>query len=552
MLENEFAQIGTILVMATIGGGIALLLRQPVLVAYIVVGIIAGPAVLGLFNGGESIEVLAKVGIAILLFLVGLKLDIHLIRTTGLIALIAGVGQVAFTVTIGYLIAIGLGFESGAAAYIAVALAFSSTIIIVKLLSDKRELDELHGRIAVGILIVQDILVIVAMIVVVSISGGATEEVAPRSVPVLLAGSVVFLVGVTLLARFVLPPLLDWLSRSQELTLLFSVAWAIALAGVTTTLGLSMEIGAFVAGVALASTPYRESIGARLVSLRDIMILFFFIELGSTMSFTDALGQVVPAILLSVFVLVGKPLIVMTVMGLMGYPKKVSFKSGIDLAQISEFSFILIALAYSLGQVDESVLGLITIVGVITITMSTYLIMYADQIYDRLAPRLSIFERNEPVHGAKLQDEESPYDAIVVGAGRLGSQVIRGLRKYDATLLVVDFDPNALRRCEGKDIDTLYGDVSDPDFAAALPLHEARSVVCAVPDATTNVVLLDALHRLDFDGQIWLTAMDERSATALRRDEQVRVIRPFHIAANTVIDDLGSSLTGQQTGGVKD
>ncbi len=535
MFESDFAQVAGILVLAAVVGGIARLLKQPLIVAYIVAGIIAGPALFGLVSSGDEVQLLAKVGIAILLFLVGLKLDLHLIRSTGFVALLTGVGQVLFTSVVGYLIVIALGFDPIPALYIAVALTFSSTIIIVKLLSDKREIDQLHGRIAVGFLIVQDLLVIVAMIVIVAI-GQPGQDSAPQTIIATFTGGIAFLVIVALLARFVLPRALGWLAKSQELTLLFAVAWAISLAAVTAGLGLSMEIGAFVAGVALASTPYRESLGARLVSLRDIMILFFFIELGASLTFTDAVAQLIPALVLSLFVLIGNPIIVLVIMGAMGYRKKVSFKAGLVVAQISEFSLILIALGYSLGQVDESVLGLVTMVGIVTITVSTYFILYSQQIYERIAPALSIFERKSAARGVDEEREAHPYDAIVVGAGRLGGDVIRGLRNRGAVLLVVDYDPNALRQVAGPHVDTLYGDVADPEFAASLPFHETRTVICTAPNPSTNLVLAETINRIGFDGEVLLTALDGRTAELLGGDDEVTVVRPFRMAAERIVD----------------
>lgn len=537
MTGTEFEQIALILVLAAVGGGLAKLLRQPVLVAYIIVGILAGPAALGLVSTGESIEVFAKIGIAILLFLVGLKLDIHSIKMTGTVALLAGVGQVVLTAALSFGISMALGFGAVPSIYIAVALTFSSTIIVIKLFSDKRELDQLHGRIAVGILIVQDLLVIISMIVVASL-GQAGQVSATETVVRTVVGGVLFLGGVILISRFIIPRILDWLAKSQELTLLFGVAWAIALAAVSYALGLSLEIGAFVAGVALASTPYRESLGARLVSLRDIMILFFFIELGVSLSFDSALQQLVPAIVLSVFVLLAKPVIVMVIMGILGYRKKVSFRVGVALAQISEFSLILIALGYSLGQVDESILGLVTLVGIITITISTYFIAYTQPIFDRLAPLLSIFERRQPESHGEEDRQEHPYDAIIIGAGRLGGEVARGLAARHANLLVVDYDPHALRHIAGPNIATLYGDVSEPDFAASLPFHETESVICAVPSPSTNLVLLQTLRRYDFEGGICLTAMDTRTADMLSEYGDVRIIRPYSVAAQSVVSQV--------------
>jgi len=537
MLDSDFGQIAAVLFMAAVVGAAAKALKQPLIVSYIVVGVVAGPAVLGIFETTEQITLLAKVGIAILLFLVGLKLDFHLIRSTGLVALFTGVGQVVFTSVIGYLILLALGFDSTPALYIAVALTFSSTIIIVKLLSDKRELDELHGRIAVGFLIVQDILVVVAMIVIVSV-GRPDNQNTSLDLLITFGGGIGLLVVVALLARFVLPKVLEWFAKSQELTLLFGVAWAISLAAVSAGLGLSMEIGAFVAGVSLASTPYRDSLGARLVSLRDVLLLFFFLELGATLTFSQASTQIFPAVILSVFVLIGNPIIVMIIMGFMGYRKKVSFKAGLAVAQISEFSLILIALGYSLNQVDEATLGLVTLVGVITITLSTYLILYSDWIFDRLSPVLSIFERSAPTKGGEDSREAKPYDAIVIGAGRFGGEIIMGLLKRDASLFVVDQDPQMLSKIASWQVDTLYGDIDEPELVAALPLHETNTVICAVPNYASNVMLLTELRRYGFEGTVCLTALDNQSARSFEEEDDVVVMRPFQLAADSIASIL--------------
>jgi Kef-type K+ transport system membrane component KefB len=538
MLESAFSQIALILLVAAVVGFLAHLARQPLIVAYIFVGVLLGPAFLDLVSSGEEIELLAKLGIAILLFLVGLKLDLALIKSTGAIALATGVGQVVFTSVVGFFIVVALGFEWLPAVYIAVALTFSSTIIIVKLLSDKRELDQLHGQIAVGFLIVQDILVIVAMVVIVSLGTPGGAGGASQSLWVTLIGSVVFLAAVALLARFVVPRLLTWLARSQELTLLFGVGWAMSLAAISQFLGLSMEIGAFVAGVALASTPFRESLSARMVSLRDIMILFFFIQLGSSLTFDDAAEQLWPAIVLSLFVLIGNPIIVMIIMGVMGYRSQVSFKAGLAVAQISEFSLILIALGFSLGQVDQGVLSLVTLVGIITITLSTYFILYSEQMYRALAPALQIFERKDATGGLNEEAMAHPYDAIIVGVGRLGSSVAAGLKAKGAKLLVVDQDPRALKSVASENVETLFGDVSDPEFAANLPLNETDAVICTVHDRSTNLVLLETLTRFGFEGRICLTAMDEPTAKMLAENKSVTVIKPLKMAANTIVEGL--------------
>ena len=536
MVESSFVSVALILALAVAGGAIAKLLRQPVVVSFIVVGILAGPTAFNLVEGAEEIRLFAKFGIAILLFLVGLKLDFHMIRSTGKVALIAGLSQVAFTAAVGFGLAVLFGFETTTALYIAVALTFSSTIIIIKLIGDKRELDTLYGRIAVGILIVQDILVVAAMVVIVTI-GTPGEGSVVTDLVVTLASSAVFLGVAAFASRFVLEKVLDWISKSPELTLLFGVAWAIVLAAISTLIGLSMEIGAFVAGVSLASTAYRESLGARMVSLRDVMLLFFFIELGASLTFADALGQLWPAIVLSVFVLVGKPLIVFTIMGWMGYRSITSFRTGVALAQISEFSLILIALGFSLGQVDSAVLSLVTLVAVFTITVSSYFILYTDKLYSMMQGFMHLFERGK----AEAVDEESQslsFDAIVVGSGRFGTEVISGLISSGSSVLAVDLDPDALARAREIGAETLFGDVGDPDFAKMLPMHQSDTLICTAPDRSTNTLLLGSIKSLGYEGKIYLTALDNQTAEMFAKDPQVTTIRPLKMAANRIVKQL--------------
>ncbi len=535
MIESAFGQIALILLVTAVLGVGAKLARQPLIVAYIFVGILLGPTFLDLVQYEKEIELFAELGIALLLFLVGLKLDVGLIRSIGKVAVLTGLGQVLITAVIGYFLVTLMGFDSIQALYISIAITFSSTIIVVKLLSDRREIDQLHGQIAVGFLIVQDLLVIVAMIVIAAI--GSRSGAIDRSIPVLIIGSIVYIAAAVLVSKYVLPRVLAWLSKSQELTLLFGVSWAIGLAAISHSLGLSMEIGAFIAGVALASTPYRESLSGRMVSLRDIMVLFFFIQLGSSLSFSDAVGQIVPAIVISIFVLIAKPLIVMLIMRSLGYRSKVSFKTSMAIAQISEFSLILIALGFSLGQVGQAALSLVTLVAVITITLSTYLILYSDKLYEKFEGFWKIFEK--PMSASiDEQAQQARFDAIVIGSGRLGSNVISGLREKGARLLVVDHNPEILNTIAAQGITTLFGDITEPEFASSLPLNEADAVICTAQERSTNLVILEILNRFDYEGSICLTAMDEPTAKLLEEDKKVTVIRPLNMAANRIIDAL--------------
>ena len=308
------------------------------------------------------------------------------------------------------------------ALYVAVALTFSSTIIIVKLLSDKHEIDALHGRIAIGFLIVQDIFVVLVMIGLSTlVPGDKTDNLEYEVLAVLFKGTA-FLISLGLVMRYGLPPLLRRLARSQELLMIFAVAWGVSLASMGELLGFSKEVGGFLAGVSLASTPYREAIGSRLVSLRDFLLLFFFLSLGAQLDVGLVGGQLGPAMALSLFVLVGNPLIVMIIMGVMGYRARTGFLAGLTVAQISEFSLILGALGVTLGHIDDSTMGLITLVGLVTIGLSTYMILYSHPLYEWLAPWLRIFERHVPHREQEEDGALGPAvypDIILFGLGRV-------------------------------------------------------------------------------------------------------------------------------------
>jgi Kef-type K+ transport system membrane component KefB len=319
MFENVFIEVTAILVIASGLGILGLLLRQPLIVAFLLTGVLSGPFGFGIITSYEKIELLGHIGISLLLFVVGLRLDLHLIRTTGPVALATGLGQIAFTIFFGLIITSVMGMPIISSIYVSLAMAFSSTIIIVKLLSDKKEIDALHGRIAMGFLIVQDIVAILVLIVLTALGvNNAGDQKAIWEITWIAGKGLGFLVCIGLLMRFVLPWLTGMLARSQELLVLFAVAWAVFLGALGDYLGFSKEVGAFLGGISLASTPYRETIGARLVSLRDFLLLFFFIDLGSRLEFSMVGPQISKAAVLSMFVLIGNPLIIMTIMGLMG------------------------------------------------------------------------------------------------------------------------------------------------------------------------------------------------------------------------------------------
>lgn len=539
MFENVFFQIGAILGLASLGGVLAVLLRQPLIVSFIVVGILLGPSGFGWVERRDEIELFARLGVALLLFVVGLKLDLHVIRTVGPVALLTGLGQVLFTSVVGYLIGLALGMSQVTAVYVAVALTFSSTIIIVKLLSDKREVDALHGRIAVGFLIVQDIVVVLVMIGLTAVGQAVDGSSLGREALLILAKGVLMLGAVALLMRYVLPRLLHRLASSAEQLMLFAIAWAVVGASTSDSLGFSKEVGAFLAGVSIASTPYREAVAARLVGLRDFLLLFFFIELGANLDLGALGAQTGAAIVFSLFVLIGNPLIVMAIMGYMGYRKRTGFLAGLTVAQISEFSLILASLGLALGHLERETVGLVTLVGLVTISASTYMILYSHRLYEWFAPYIGMFERRiaqREMDAVAIGNEN--VDVLLFGLGRFGSMLALNLRQHGYRLMAVDFDPEVVRRHTSEGYMARYGDMADPEFIASLPLDRVQWVVSTLRGSAHSRTLLGFLKQQAYRGKVAVSASHRSEIETLEHEGADLVLVPYADAAKEAADRL--------------
>ncbi|MCW5908596.1 MAG: cation:proton antiporter [Chitinophagales bacterium] len=527
-----FFEFTAILLLAAALGGLGQLLRQPLIVMFIALGIIVGPSALDIVKSKDNIHLLAEIGIAVLLFIVGLKLDLRIIKSVGKIALLTGLGQVVFTSLFGYFIGLALGFSSLHSFYIAVALTFSSTIIIVKLLSDKKEIDSLHGQIAIGFLIVQDIVVILVMIVLSAMRQSDNGSLAQDIAKTLASGGI--LLAVTVVAmKWIIPRLSYFMAKSQELLTLFAIAWAVTLAAAGEMMNFSAEVGAFLAGVSLASSDFRDTISSRLVSLRDFLLLFFFVNLGAELNLNVIGNQIAPAVVFSVFVLVGNPIIVLIIMGLMGYRKRTSFLAGLTVAQISEFSLIFAGLGLSVGHITEETVGLITLVGLVTIGLSTYLILYSHPIYEFIAPVLGIFEKKSPaVENELFREDKADYDILILGLGRFGGTILQMLEEHpQVKYLGVDFDPIAIKYFHDKGKDVMYGDMEDPELIEHLPIKNTKCIISTVPYAEHSLHLVKCLKEADYKGKLYLTVNNQNDYELLKNCGADEVLMPHRMAA---------------------
>jgi hypothetical protein len=289
---------------------------------------------------------------------------------------------------------------------------------------------------------------------------------------------------------------------------------------------------------------------ARLTGIRDFLLLFFFIDLGARLDFGTLGAELVPAAVLSLFVLIGNPLIVMAIMGWMGYRRRTGFLAGLTVAQISEFSIVFVAMGISLGHVGVSALGLTTLVGLVTITASTYMILYSQPLYERLSPWLRPFERRQPFRELAAEAQAgagAPVQALVFGLGRYGSRLLRQLRAAGVAAEGVDFDPEAVRALQAEGLPVRFGDGEDPDFLETLPLAQARWVITTLPQWESNRALLHALQAVRFEGRLAAAARDAGHARELARAGVQTILNTFDDAADHAAERLARDIRQQET-----
>jgi Kef-type K+ transport system membrane component KefB/Trk K+ transport system NAD-binding subunit len=521
-----FTELAIIIGIAAGVSLVMLLLKQPLILGHILTGIIAGPMVMNVVKSNETISVFSHLGIASLLFIIGLSLRPSVLRDVGKISLFAGLGQVIFTALLGFLVGAGFGFPWAVNAYLAVAFTLSSTIIATKLLHDKHDVNALYGKIVLGMLLVQDVVAMVAVIVVTGLAtGGGTSDafIALGLKTVVLASSLI------LVSLYVLPALTPVFARSQEFLFLFAVAWGIGTAAVFRAFGLSIELGALSAGIALAASPYVFEIAAKMRLLRDFFIVMFFVLLGSQLTFGGISSAFGPILAYSAFVLIGNPLVIMAVMGAMGYGKRTGFLAGLSMAQVSEFSLVLVLLGVQVGHIPASVLPIVMAVGIITIAISTAAALRADTLYRFFAPALGIFERRKTKTETK---EEESYDAVLIGCHRVGNDFLPSIQKLRMPYLVVDFDPHVLAELTHRGIHARYGDASDNEFLEAIGIAKAKVVVSTTPEFETNEFLVNKIRKTNAKSTIVVTAERIEDAERLYADGASYVVMPHHVGGN--------------------
>ncbi len=520
-----------IVIGAAIAGFIAKLIKQPLLTGYIFAGLIL--ANLGLVHNSENVEFMARIGASLLLFLVGLEMKISDVKSVGKAAFFTGIGQILITTLVGFLICIGLGFQNTSALYIAIALTFSSTIIMIKLLSEKRELSSLYGKIVVGFLLVQDIFAILLLVVLAGISQNNFTVFSLMAI----VGKLIFLLFVTwYLAGRAMSKIVDsYIANSQELLFITSIAWALGISFITAgPLGLSMEIGGFLAGLSLSKVSENFQIAAKLRPIRDFFLIIFFVTLGMKLVASDLVSILPTALVLSFFVIIIQPLIVLIIMAFLKFKKKTSFMAGLTVGQVSEFSFILMAMGLSLGQVTNKDVALVIVVGIITMTVSTYIIMSADKIYLFFKPFLKNFERNGAEdlyipHGEELKDH-----IVLIGCDRTGREILSYLQKSKSQFVVVDYNPEIASQLALNGINVVYGDIGDEEIQNSVSLHDAKLIISTTSSLADNLSLLKFLKSKKTKISTIFTSHSHFDSKSLYQSGASYVIVPENLAGSHV------------------
>jgi Kef-type K+ transport system membrane component KefB len=461
------------------------LLKQPLIISYIITGIIPGPMVLNLVNSSwEFFNIFSEFGVILLLFLIGLSLNVNYLKKIGKVAAFTGTGQVIFTSLLGYSILLLMGFTKTSAIYLAIAITFSSTIIIMKLLSDKREARTVYGRYTIGLMLVQDIIAIVVMIMLPALQSGESIMI---TMTMIIVKSLVLLVSVAFLSKFLLPFVIDKIAKSSEFLLIFTLAWCFAIAGFGEWTGISLEVGAIIAGLSLGSSVYRTEISSRIKPIRDFFIAMFFIILGSQMSISNFSEVIWPSLTISIFVLVGNPLILYVLYRLMKFTRKSSFLAGLTAAQVSEFGFIFLFVAARGADFDQGILSIFTIIALITIFISSYLITYNHEIYKFIRPIFRIFGKDKM---KSIHESEDSYDVLLFGYHRLGWKICDALAEMKISFAVVDFNPVAIKKMSERNIPYYFGDATEVDFLQELPIDKAKMIISTLPRSDDQVALI--------------------------------------------------------------
>ncbi|MFH1125903.1 MAG: cation:proton antiporter [Candidatus Altiarchaeota archaeon] len=532
-----FWDIGLVIAVATLLAYFARLLRQPVILAYVIAGILIGPGALRLITNADVIRTLSEFGIAFLLFIVGLELDLRKLRNVGFSAVVIAILKSIILFALGFLISQSFGFQGYTPVYLGLTLAFSSTMIVVKLLSDKNELNTLHGRIIVAILLAEDVLAIMVLSLL-STPGEFSTSLLAES----LSRGVLLLSIALLTSRLILPGILSFVSKSQELLFLTALSVCFVFSGMAQVLGFSIAIGSFLGGLAFASSPYNIEIISRVQSLKEFFSTIFFVSLGMGVGISFSYELVLPLVVFILMVVVVKSLVIMIMSSVSGYSVRTSFLTALSLTQISEFSLIIVIQGLKMGHISQDVFSITVFLGLITITITSYLIKFDEFIYRFMSKYLVAFEGLSRLNKRVFYDSETPRIAghrkhvIVCGCNRMGYSIVKALSKMDMDVLVIEFDPDIIDHLRREGINSMYGDIGDIEVLRRANIADAQMVISTIPRLDDNLLLIKEAKKINPRILVIVTASNLEHAVELYENGADYVVLPKWLAGEKAAD----------------
>ncbi|WP_414837556.1 cation:proton antiporter [Candidatus Nanosalina sp. VS9-1] len=479
-------ELTLVIVTATVLAVVARKLKQPVLLAYLLTGLVLGPALLNIVGGTRTLTLMSELGLGFLLFLVGIEMNLDEIRDLLKPISVIAVGQTILQTGLAFVVPLALGFGFFETVIIALCTVFGATPVIVKILTEKDELKSLPGKLDVGVLVLQDIYLI--LIVALINSGTLTQ---PDQILGTLAKIVALIgvIGVISLAssRYILDDIFKQIADNRHAFFIHGVAWAFLFITLAEFMGLSVEVGAFLAGLGLGQIPYREEIKERIRPLTDFFMVIFFSTLGLTLSVENLQAYWVEAILASGVMMIGNFVIMFYLIDRMKFTPRTSFIGSINMTQVSEFSLVVGALAVQQGYIGNDVLGYISLMAVFTIGLSTYLINYNKEIYQKIEHLLEWLESEEKkdVEINQLEDH-----AVIVGYDEISEKICRTLeREHD--ILVIDQNPDNTEVLSRSPYEYIYGDFKHGEIREGANLEGAEFIISFSDEKDVNLKVLE-------------------------------------------------------------
>lgn len=546
-MNNIFIQLAIILGLASTLGYLVVKLKLPLIIAYLISGLLIASTAIIDPTASAALHFLPEIGIAFVLFLVGMELDLREIRNLGRPILLAGTLQIIITTIAGSSIAQLLGFGLSESWYLGVGLSFSSTILVIKLLTDKRDMGALYGKLAVGILLLEDLLAVLILVFLTastSFLGLGYQQAFPILTLILKALLLFGLAGI--LSRFILPTIFKAASRQSELLFITALAWCFIYISFAISLGFSVVIGAFLAGIALANSPMHYHIQGKVKPLREFFVTLFFVYLGTQVDFKE-ITRIYPLMLTFTFyTLFFKPVIFLLILGIFGFRKHTIFQTALNLTHISEFSLILLLVGFELGVVSQSALTTIALSAVLSMIFASIMITHSNRLYKKLSKVIGFFERKNFKHASEKGSHEENLEGhvVLIGGRKVGGEIIKLLKRENIPQIVLDFNPHQVDALMQENIPVLYGDMGDPEILDMLNLSNARMIISTSASLEDNELLLEELKLRKINVPVIVRAESADDAKDLYKTGADFVIIPEILAGDFLVEKLKDQIAG--------